>query len=167
MPKRLKLHGRGSTLIITIILLAVLAVLAAAAIRLSMGERINASAKGSRDRMYACANAARVAVWSELGKYGQGYFGSTDLPTSIALPDGTTLAAPAHYSQDMTETMQVKDVVLKNQMGCPQSASKGDLTNAFRSIRGTCNSDAYTVVARCTDRSGTELEIEFVTALAL
>lgn len=167
MLHRPRLSRSGSTLIITVILLAVLAVLAAGAVRLSMGERTNASAKGTRDRMFACANAARIAVWSELAKYGQGYFGRADLPTTISLPDGTDLAAPAHYSADMNETMQVKDVVLKNPMGCPKTAVKGDLTNTFRSIRSDCNSDAYTIVARCTDRSGNELEIEFVTALAL
>jgi type II secretory pathway pseudopilin PulG len=167
MLDRPRLPRRGSTLIIVVILLAVLAVLAVGAVRLSMGERSNASAKGTRDRMYACANAARVAVWSELAKYGQGYFASTDLPSSIALPDGTTLTAPAHYSVDMNATMQVKDVVVKNPIGCPKTSARGDLTNTFRSVRSDCNSDAYSIVARCTDGKGNELEVEFVTALAL
>lgn len=167
MLQRLPTYRRGSTLIITVILLAVLCVIGAAAISLSARERINASAKGKRDRMAACAQAARLAVWSELAKYGRGYFDSTNAVSSIALPDGTTLAAPAHYAQDMTSSMKVKDVVIKNPVGCGAGGARADLTNTFHAVRTDCNSDAYVVVARCTDSSGNELEIEFVTGLAL
>jgi type II secretory pathway pseudopilin PulG len=154
-------------LIITVILLAVLAAIGAAAISLSARERINASAKGKRDRMAACAQAARLAVWSELAKYGRGYFESANAPSTITLPDGTNLTAPAHYAEDMTSSMHVRDVVVKNAVGCGAGGARADLTNTFHAIRTDCNSDAYQVVARCTDASGNELEIEFTTGLAL
>jgi len=167
MSRRPHSTQRGSTLILTVILLAVLCVIGAAAISLSARERINASAKGKRDRMAACAQAARMAVWSELAKYGRGYFDSTNAPNAIALTDGTTLTAPAHYSVDMTSSLQVKDLVVKNAVGCGGGATRNDLTNVFHSVRTDCNNNAYLVVARCTDGSGNELEIEFTTGLAL
>ncbi len=165
MPQRLPSHRRGSTLIITVILLAVLAVVGAAAISLSARERINSASVSKRDRLAACAQAARLAVWAELAKYGGGYFDSTNAVSGITLPDGTKLAAPAHYSQDMT--MKVKDVVIKNPVGCGAGGARADLTNTFHAVRTDCNSDAYVVVARCTDGSDKEFEIEFVTGLAL
>src|SRR5512144_1685410 len=91
----------GSTLVITMILLTVLTVIGVAAVSLGSQERINASGKGKRDALYACANAARIQIWAELAKYGRGYFDSANAPSELTLPDGTTLTAPAHYSAAM------------------------------------------------------------------
>src|SRR5512135_3340887 len=127
---------RGSTLILTVILLAVLCVIGAAAISLSARERISASAKGKRDRMAACAQAARLAVWSELAKYGRGYFDSTtNGPSNITLTDGTVLTAPAHYAVHMTAGLKVKDLVVKNPVGCGAGGARADLTNTFHAVR--------------------------------
>jgi predicted membrane-bound mannosyltransferase len=162
-PRTSRHHG--STLIIVVILLAVLAAIGAAAVSLSARERINASAKGSRDRMVACAHAARLAIWAEIAKAGSGYYQSTGAPTSINLPDGSTITAPAHYAVDMTGSMTVKDVVLKNSIGSSAGATYQDHTNAFKGVKDIQGSAAYTAVARCTDASGNELEVEFITGL--
>ncbi len=158
---------RGSTLIITVILLAVLAVLGVAAVSLGSQERINASAKGKRDALYACANAARMQIWAELAKFGRGYFDSTSAPSTLSLPDGTTLTAPAHYSAHMTSGMTVTGIVLRNTVQTASAATAIDLTNTFNFMQNLNHATAYTVVARCTDRMGRELEIEFVTSLVL
>ncbi len=167
MPHRPIRSRHGSTLILTVILLAVLCVIGAAAISLSARERIGASAKGKRDRMAACAAAARLAIWAELAKYGGGYLDSSYDPNNVTLADGTKLDAPAHYSVDMTPGLKVKDLVVKSPVGCSVARSMEDLSNRTgRSFRG-CPENVYAVVARCTDSSGNELEIEFTTGLAL
>ena len=42
-----------------------------------------------------------------------------------------------------------------------------DLTNTFHFMQNLNHATAYSVVARCKDSSGRELEIEFVTSLVL
>jgi Tfp pilus assembly protein PilX len=167
MPLRLSSRPAGSTLIITMILLTVLTVIGVAAVSLGSQERINASGKGKRDALYACANAARMQIWAELAKYGRGYFESTDSPSALVLPDGTTLTAPAHYNASMTTEMKVKDIVLRNSVQTTSEVGAVDLTNTFHFMQGLSHATAYSVVARCRDSNGNELEIEFVTSLVL
>src|SRR5512138_1515136 len=157
--------ARGSTLILVVILLAVLGVIGVAAVSLGSQERRNASAKTQRDRLYACASAARLKVWAELAKYGRGYFDSTNVPGSIALPDGTVLTAPAHY--DTASTVQVSSIVLKNTVKTSSAGMAMDLTNTFSFMQGLNTATGYTVVAKCRDAAGRELEIEFVTSILL
>ncbi len=98
MSHPLDTRPRGSTLLLVVILLGVLAVIGVAAVSLGSQERTNASAKGKRDAVAACANAARMALWAELARYGSAYLTSSNPVGEIVLPDGTTLAAPAHYA---------------------------------------------------------------------
>ncbi len=46
------------------------------------------------------------------------------------------------------------------------STQARDLTNQFVQ-QGPLSSKAYTVIATCTDATGNELEVEFITGLAL
>lgn len=166
-PATLRLPApRGSTLILTVILLAVLAILGAAAVSLGSQERQNASAKGRRDALQACAAAARMQIWAELAKHGRGYLESTQTAGQITLPDGTKLIAPAHYGQDPGAVV-VEDVVLKNSVRTASAPAAVDLTNTFGFMQGLNTATAYTVVARCRDKRGGELEVEFVTSLVL
>ncbi len=157
--------ARGSTLILTVILLLVLGVIGVAAVSLGSQERINASSKSQRDKLYACASAARLQIWAELAKYGRGFFDSTQTPGSITLPDGTTLTAPAHY--DTPSSMQVSSIVLKNSVKTAAKATATDLTNTFNFMQGLNSATTYPVVATCTDPSGRTLEVEFVTSVIL
>lgn len=158
---------RGSTLIVTVILLTVLAVLGIAAVSLGSRERVNAAGKGKRDALYACANSARLQIWAELAKYGRGYFDTTNPPSTLTLPDGTTLIAPAHYAKHMAPSMTVKDIVLRNSVQTSSTQIATDLTNTFDFMQGLTHATAYTVFARCRDSQGRELEVEFVTSLVL
>jgi hypothetical protein len=169
MSIRLRIHSsiRGSTLVIVMVLLAVLAVIGVAAVSLGAQERANASAKGTRDSLFACAAAARLQLWAELAKYGRGYLDSSNPPSEILLPDGTRLAAPAHYSKDMPGTVTVSDLVLKNTVQTATTQTAFDLTNTFTFMQGLRSATSYSVLARCRDARGRELEVEFVTSLVL
>src|SRR5689334_9704737 len=97
LPRPAPGSASGSTMILVVVLLMVLGIIGVAAVSLGSQERANASSKTQRDRLYACATAARMQVWAELAKYGRGYFDSTNNPDSVTLPDGTVLTAPSHY----------------------------------------------------------------------
>jgi Tfp pilus assembly protein PilX len=157
--------ARGSTLILVVVLLMVLAVIGVAAVSLGSQERGNASSKTQRDRLYACASAARMQIWAELARYGRGYFDSTNTPASLTLPDGTVLTAPSHY--DTAATVQVSSIVLKNTVKTSSSPVATDLTNAFNFMQGLNTATGYTVVAKCKDAQDHELEVEFVTSIIL
>lgn len=167
MPVPPRTRATGSTLLVTMILLTVLTVIGVAAVSLGSQERSNASGKGKRDALYACANAARMQIWAELAKFGRGFFDTSNAPSELRLPDGTTLTAPAHYSRNMTSDMTVTQIVLRNSVQTANSAGAVDLTNTFNFMQGLNHATAYTVVARCKDPGGHELEIEFVTSLVL
>lgn len=157
---------RGSSLILAVVLMAVLAVIGVAAVSLGSQERQNAAAKGKRDALIACAAAARIKIWSELAKYGRGYLDSTNPPPDFQLPDGTRVSAPAHYSP-LAAGVQVKDLVVRHTVKMAGAGAAVDLTNRMESLQILNEATAYQVVARCTDPHGRELEIEFVTSLAL
>ena len=164
-PSPTSRRARGSTFILVLILLAVLSVIGVAAVSLGTQERGNASAKGGRDALFACAAAARMQVWAELAKYGRGYFDSARPAASLTLPDGTILTAPSHY--DSLATVTVSELVLKNSVKTASTAVATDLTNAFNFMQGLNTATAYTVMAKCKDAKGRELEIEFVTSIIL
>ena len=161
LPRR----ASGSTLILTVILLMVLAVIGVAAVSLGSQERINASGKTQRDQLYACAAAARMQIWAELARYGRGYLESGNVAGSVTLPDGTVLTAPSHYDSDPDVT--VSSVVLKNTVTTASTPTATDLTNSFNFMQGLNTATGYTVVAKCKDRRGRPLEVEFVTAIIL
>jgi hypothetical protein len=150
----------GSTLLLVIILLGVLAAIGAAAVTLSSRERINASAKSRRDLSAACAQAAQVKLWAELAKYGPRWLGSDTLVTEFTLPDGTRLG-PLHYDQTAGAVV-AKDVVvgLASEFG---DESVVDLTNRSTALIGA--GKAYRCVARCVVPGGLgpdrQLEVEF------
>lgn len=164
--RRSRHHRRGSTLILTMVLLAVLVIIGAAAVSLGSQERINAGGKGKRDAIFACANAARMTIWAELAKYGRGYFDSSDAPSEVVLADGTRLTAPAHYSP-MASGLTVEQLVLRNTVQTAGTQTAMDLTNTFNFMQNLNHATTYSVVARCRDASGRELEVEFVTSLLL
>lgn len=160
------LASRGSTLLLAVVLLAVLSIIGVAAVSLGSQERQNASAKGKRDALSACASAARAKIWAELARYGRGYLDSTGAPQQIQLGDGTRIAAPAHYSP-LPSGVTVKDLVVRHSVKMAGATAAVDLTNRMESLQILNDASAYQIVARCTDAAGRELEIEFVMSLAL
>jgi len=158
---------RGSTLILVVVLLAVLAIIGVAAVSLGSQERVNASAKGRRDALVACANAARMALWAEVARHGAGYMTSTAPMTEIVLADGTRLAAPAHYTSAEADALPVAQIVRTNRIVRSFASKTVDLTNKMDAPQSQLGGTAYTVVARCKDAKGREDEVEFTTVLAL
>lgn len=147
---------RGSTLLLAMILLGVLAVIGVAAVALSSQERTNASLKTSRDRLAACATAAQAAIWSEFLTYGPNYLASGRQVPEIQLGDGTRLRAGHYRDANMVVISTAARVV-----GCkdPQSETYVDLTNrdSYFEQSGRC----LVFNARCVDANDRELEVEF------
>ncbi len=153
--------ARGSTLILVVILLAVLAAIGAGAVTLASRDRINAGAKTRRDLMAACASAAQVKIWAELARYGPRWLGSDTPLSELTLADGTRLA-PVHYSQ-IPSGLVAKNVVVALAAEFGDEAVV-DLTNRSTALIGAGR--AYRCVARCLVPGGPwspdrELEVEF------
>jgi hypothetical protein len=163
MPRLPARSAQGSTMLLVIILLGVLAAIGGAAVTLSSRDRINAGAKGRRDALAACAQAAQVKVWAELARYGPRWLGSDTPVAEMVLADGTRLG-PLHYDSPPTGVV-AKDVVvgLASEFG---DESVVDLSNRSTSLIGA--GKAYRCVARCVVPGGgllgapdRMLEVEF------
>lgn len=165
MPPRA--HPRGTTLILAMILLAILAAIGVAAVRLGSQERVNASAKGRRDMLVACAHAARIRLFEMLDAKGPGYMQSTEIPASITLPDGTELTAPAVPTGSPKDGGTVVDIVELRQLLTAKATATRDLTNTMIDPRALSNSLGYGILARCRDSKGRELLAEFQIKFAL
>lgn len=163
-PSRRTLPARGSTLLMVTVLLGVLAAVGVASVTLGSRERINASAKGRRDAMSACANAARLVIWAEVAKFGSARLRDPLTEARITLSDGTLLSAPAHYSTD-----DVPQVVNLRSYDTPLGAAGGTFdigTNSILGLEGAIGQGgrAYAFAARCRDALGREIEVEFTSA---
>lgn len=160
-------HPRGSALVLAVILLAVLAVIGVAAARLGSQERVNASAKGRRDQMAACARAAAVQLWAEISRVGPGFLTSTTPPVGLILPDGTTLNAPGAPSDTAEYGLPVADLVQITPMFTAQGAKGTDITNSMADPRKVSNTQGNRILAVCRDSKGRELAYEFTIKFAL
>ncbi len=152
--------ARGAALPLALILLAVLTAIAVAAVSLSGQERVNASSYSRVDFINECATAAQAKLWSELAIQGTGYLGQPVAITSVRLPDGSLMTAPAHYDSK-PGTTRVSDVVI----GVESSAGTGaaaleerDCTN--QSCGRSLGQGTHRIVAHCVDVAGRALEIE-------
>jgi hypothetical protein len=151
------------------ILLAILAVIGVAAVRLGSQERVNASAKGKRDMLVACANAARIALWTDLTRNGTGFLKSSSPPSTITLPDGTTLTAPAAPSGSPKDGLPMAELVEVTPMHTIELAATRSFTNTIMSgdFQGNAGGNGFKVVARCRDPKGRELLVELALKFAL
>ncbi len=155
---------RGSTLLLTMVLLLVLTAAGVAAVSLTARERDNASVQSRYQKLVECGSAAQAVIWAQLARYGTNYIGST-MPVGVMnLPDGTQLAAPIHYGQDTSSTVaSVSYTVVSG--GGSQGASDVDCTN--RLCGQTSSGNPVLIVARCTDPKGRQYEVELSFAFAL
>jgi hypothetical protein len=161
-PLRTPQHG--SALVITMILLLVLMAAGAAAVSLTSRERNNASAQARYQKLVECASAAQSMIWAQFARYGTNYVGSTMPVGVVNLPDGTQLAAPIHYNQDVTTTLaNVSYSIVSG--GGGQGAADVDCTSR---LCGQANSgNPVLIVARCQDPHGRQYEVELSFAFAL
>lgn len=160
-------HPRGSTLLLTVVLLVVLTVMGVAAIRLGTQERTNAAAKEKRDYLVACANAARLQVWAELSKRGADYLAAAELPGKIVLADGTELEAPSAPTGSAKAGSYVMDLVEVKTMLTTKVTASVDMTNRMVNPQDLNRSAGNVILARCRDPKGRELYVEFTTKFAL
>lgn len=158
---------RGSTLVLAMILLAVLAVVGVAAVRLGSQERVNAAAKGQRDYLVACAQAARLQLWTEISRYGSGYLQSSMIPDEVTLPDGTVLRAPALPSFEGKDSLPVVEIVSVAPFVTTSQAKSLDMTNTFAASRVKLDANGYRILARCHDPKGRELLVEITSKFAI
>jgi hypothetical protein len=160
-------HPRGSTLLLTVILLVVLTVMGVAAIRLGTQERTNAAAKGRRDALVACAYAARIELFNQLNVRGSGYLDSNELPTEIVLADGTELSAPSARTGSDKDGLTVTELIVKHEFNTAAAAKMMDFTNKMVDAQYAGSGIGKAIVARCRDAKGRELYVEFTTKFAL
>jgi type II secretory pathway pseudopilin PulG len=158
---------RGSTLVVSMILLGVLMVIGVAAVSLSSRERQSADAQKRYQLLVECANAAQAKIWAEIARWGPGYLSSGRPVTSIVLPDGTKLESPAHYAAGSPPTPQIKDIVFT----VPQGAGGGpvverDCTNQACST-AAAGGTPFGVLAHCVDAAGREYEVELAFRLGI
>jgi hypothetical protein len=118
-------------MVLAIILLGALTVIGVAAVSLSTRERSSAAAYARVDFITQCANAAQAKLWAEMAQYGVAYLGAGSQVSSIRLPDGTTITAPAHYdSQKADGSMPaVKEVAIKVESSAEGTVAERDCTN--------------------------------------
>lgn len=157
--------ARGSALVVSIILIGVLTVIGVAAVSLSTQERANAASQGRVDAIYACANAAIAKLWSEIAARGTGLAGSTATVTSIRLPDGTVLTAPAHYDTFAGGPTPQVGAGVRSSLSYGQQKKEDNLSNAMRPTVPV--GQAQILNAHCKDPNGRELEVEVVFRFAL
>ncbi len=151
---------RGAALPLALILLAVLTAIAVAAVSLSAQERVNAGSYSRIDFVNECATAAQAKLWAELARTGTAYMGQPVAITSVRLPDGSLLTAPAHYDS-VAGTTLVKDVVIAVESSAGTGAAsleERDCTN--QSCGRGVGQGTHRVVAHCLDVRGRALEIE-------
>ncbi len=162
--RRRRSRERGSTLLLTVILIAVLTALGAAAVSLASRERENAASQAKYQKLIECASAAQSMIWAQLARHGTNYLGSSLPVGQITLPDGTQLAAPIHYGQDAGSTTASVAYTIQNGGG-GQGQVDVDCSNR---ICGQANSgNPVMIVARCTDPLGRQYEVEMSFAFAL
>jgi hypothetical protein len=148
------------------IMIAILAVVGVAAVRLGSVERTNAAAKGKRDLLVACAHAARIAVWTQITRGGAGYMQATDLPVAIILPDGTELMSPAALTGSAKDGSPIMDLVDIVQIHSAETTATRDITNTMSGSRVPPGM-GYRFLARCRDPKGRELAVELGLKFAL
>jgi Tfp pilus assembly protein PilX len=165
MPRPTRPIARGSALAVSIILIGVLTVIGVAAVSLSTQERANAAAYGRVDSITACANAAIAKLWKEIAVTGTGLSGSSATVSSIRLPDGTLLTAPAHYDTLAGGTIPTVGQMTSTRSSSASKQKTRNLTNQTPATVQAGQTQIFT--AHCKDASGRELEIEIGIRFAL
>ena len=158
-PRR---KARGAALPLAIILLGVLTVIAVTAVSLSTQERTAAGSYSNLEAIYACTNAATAKLWKEIAVSGTQFTAMTSMVSSIQLPDGTKLTAPAHY--DTTTSVTVSSMVGTDAQ--PTTGQKAhNLTNG--GIPTVTPGSTTTFTVTCQDTQGRTFEIELALRFAL
>jgi len=145
---------RGNALMITLIALAVLLMLVAAAIQFTGTNQEAAIAKSRSDEVRACADVARKMLLGKLRTFGVAV---ADLKiNNVAVPDQQTVIT-AHYDQTTTQP------VIVNVDAASMSAAKNQVRDVSNVLAATTlGGQYYRVVVTCRNPSNnTQSEVEF------
>lgn len=161
---RLPGRPRGSSLLMVVIILGVLALLAAAALQIAEAQSVTVNKQISYERLLSCAEAAQKKLWAEYAQYGATL--TNVFPTVV--PGTNTLLQIGHYEANPGAAVSVvfDDKTFKPLD--PNVASGGlremDQTNTFRSgLLG----QPYQVFAHCVDDRGRQYEVELLVRFGL
>jgi hypothetical protein len=153
-PRRPRPRERGNTLLLSMIVMAALALLASGAIVLSGAELRGANAKRDADSLAACARGGRELLMSQFKLSG-----SAPTAMTIKLPGtGEQLTvATAHYdTPDLTSPALTMTLRPASQAGT--GTGPEDIANK---IIGGAASQPATFVIVCEDRQKRRFELEF------
>jgi type II secretory pathway pseudopilin PulG len=148
---------RGSALVLVMIILGVLALLAAAALKLAQQDSVNVNQRISRETLTACAEAAQRKLMAEIALRG----GATGQVQAVVVPGANTQLVVGHYDSEAVVNVDLDKNFLP--LG-PAAASGGfdenDATNTMR--MGGMFGQQYFTVAHCTDARGRQYEVEVI-----
>ena len=159
---------RGYTLIIVLVILAVLLILGAGALRLASREVESAASGTHSTTMLACARAARQMLQSQLRL-------NANFPTSFSLTTGQANASDPSPSKLTVASGGDPDAppmatnVTNVQLVSPQNCGRGssgsgnfrNLSNQVLGRNGASAGSCRRIIARCEDNSGRVQEVEF------
>ena len=150
---------RGSSLVMTLIIVLGLAVVALAALNMASRGIISTAHKTHGDQLTACANAAAQRVLAEYALAGA----NVASISAAGVPGGPTLGL-GHFDAGMTVNIAGNLVELAPSAG-GGTQTDYDSTNTITKGRG--GGKPYKLVARCTDGQGRQYEVELFLRLGL
>lgn len=163
---------RGSALVLVVILLAAMTAVSVAVLRLSGQGRIGAATLSSHEALVECANAAKAQLWAAIATNGKSYIAnpsSSVVVTSLTLPDGKELLAPAHLDSGSTSTPSagIRQAAASSPTGIYGDMDATNTIVGGGANSGSGNNQATWVTARCRDQSGRMHEVEFAFRFSL
>ncbi len=152
---------QGSGLILSIIVVAVITVVAVGVIRFSARELSGSWAGRRQDAIVACAEAGRQLLLSQFRAFG---ISPTQLtPVNVALdPAGSTRVLGGHVDANIDQVLPLPTGAFG-----PNPFSMTDRSNSILGTGGGGGGTGYRVMVHCQDRgdgtptSGRQLEVEF------
>lgn len=164
------MRTRGSALLVTMIVLAVLTLVGVASLQLAQGDSITVNRQMSYRTQVACSEAAVRKVWAAYALKAQVIYPyMVDGTQSPSSGDGGIVLAPGHYDSDVggpSVSVTFDDQVLLRLGAAAMSGGVTDIdtTNTFREpLLGS----PMTLIAHCRDRADRQYEIELAVRFGL
>jgi hypothetical protein len=165
-PFRSRLHPRGATLLLVMVVLAAFLLLGAAALRLSQHASLDVSRSVDHTVLRACADAAEKKLWAEYALYNGAV--PAVRPTVIPGTDDGLRLSIAHYDADPTAvtavTFDERSFRRLGRNAMSGNSGEMDQSNTFRTEFG---GSPFLVVAHCTDARDRQHEVELLVRFGL
>lgn len=152
------LHKRGNALMMTLIALAVLMMIVAAAIQFTGTNREAAVSKARADEVQACATTARKLLLSKLRTLG---VSPTDLSINQKFPDTQSTATDKEMRTAHVDNTGVEPVIMKLDSKV-MGASRYTVSDVANRSTSGLGGGYYRVVVTCRNpSSNAQSEVEF------